>query len=141
MLGHADVKQIATYLNAERVGLYESMKWFGTAPLWQSVAKERPSRGNRQLAANRLRPAASHCQLNGLTGGARAQTRTGGLPLRRRVLYPPELHAHFGVNRQFTSDLVAYHSRTRYGCRLTASGAIARESPTRSDWGGYCAHG
>jgi len=40
MLGHADVKQIATYLNAQRVGLYESMKRFGTAPLWQSVAKE-----------------------------------------------------------------------------------------------------
>jgi hypothetical protein len=28
--------------------------------------------------------------------GARAQTRTGGLPLRRRMLYPPELHALMG---------------------------------------------
>jgi integrase len=42
MLGHADVKQTATYLNAERVGLHESMKRFGTAPLWQSVANATP---------------------------------------------------------------------------------------------------
>jgi len=40
MLGHADVKQTATYLNAERVGLHESMKQFGTAPGWESVAIE-----------------------------------------------------------------------------------------------------
>ena len=26
--------------------------------------------------------------------GARARIRTGGLPLRRRLLYPAELHAH-----------------------------------------------
>ena len=38
MLGHADVKQTATYLNAERVGLHDSMKRFGTTPPWQSVA-------------------------------------------------------------------------------------------------------
>lgn len=42
MLGHADVKQTATYLNAERVGLHESMKRFGTAPSWQSVANATP---------------------------------------------------------------------------------------------------
>ena len=36
MLGHADVKQTATYLNAERVGLHDSMKRFGTTPAWQS---------------------------------------------------------------------------------------------------------
>jgi integrase len=39
MLGHADVKQTAPYLNAERVGLHESMKRYGTTPAWQSVAK------------------------------------------------------------------------------------------------------
>jgi integrase len=39
MLGHADVKQTATYLNAERVGLHESMKRFGTAPAWQSAGQ------------------------------------------------------------------------------------------------------
>jgi integrase len=39
MLGHADVKQTATYLNAENVGLHDSMKRFGTTPSWQSVAK------------------------------------------------------------------------------------------------------
>jgi integrase len=38
MLGHSDVKQTATYLNAERVGLHDSMKRFGTKPSWQSVA-------------------------------------------------------------------------------------------------------
>src|SRR4029079_6016675 len=35
--------------------------------------------------------------IRGGTGGrngARAQTRTGGLLFRRRMLYPPELHAH-----------------------------------------------
>jgi hypothetical protein len=51
MLGHADVKQTATYLNAERVGLHESMKRFGTAPSWQSVAngatEEQPPSGHR----------------------------------------------------------------------------------------------
>ena len=37
MLGHADVKQTATYLNAERVGLHDSMKRFGTTPSWLQV--------------------------------------------------------------------------------------------------------
>jgi hypothetical protein len=36
MLGHADVKQTATYLNAENVGLHDSMKRFGTTPAWHS---------------------------------------------------------------------------------------------------------
>jgi hypothetical protein len=39
MLGHAKVSQTATYLNAERVGLHDSMKRYGTSPAWQSVAK------------------------------------------------------------------------------------------------------
>ena len=52
MLGHADVKQTATYLNAERVGLHESMKRFGTAPSWQSVAT-RPLGSSRQRATTR----------------------------------------------------------------------------------------
>lgn len=42
MLGHLDAKQTATYLNAERVGLHDSMKRFGTTPSWQSVAKAAP---------------------------------------------------------------------------------------------------
>ena len=50
MLGHADVKQTATYLNAERVGLHDSMKRFGTTPAWQSVAK----------AADAEQPPSSH---------------------------------------------------------------------------------
>ena len=32
MLGHADVKQSATHLTAERVGLHDSTKRFGTTP-------------------------------------------------------------------------------------------------------------
>lgn len=39
MLGHADLKQTSTYLNVTRVGLQDSMKRFGTAPL-HSVAPE-----------------------------------------------------------------------------------------------------
>jgi hypothetical protein len=49
MLGHADVKQTATYLNAERVGLHESMKRSGLRHRgnpWQT----RPRRSNRLLA-------------------------------------------------------------------------------------------
>jgi integrase len=34
MLGHVDAKQTATYLNADRVGLHDSMKRFGTTPSW-----------------------------------------------------------------------------------------------------------
>ena len=42
MLGHADVKQTATYLNATNLGLHDSMQRFGTTPAWQSVAIEAP---------------------------------------------------------------------------------------------------
>jgi integrase len=38
MLGHADAKQTATYLNSNRLGLHESMKRYGTRPAWQTVA-------------------------------------------------------------------------------------------------------
>ena len=39
-MGHADVKQTATYLNATASGLHDSMARFGTTPPWQSVAIE-----------------------------------------------------------------------------------------------------
>jgi hypothetical protein len=41
--------RFSTYLNAERVGLHESMKRFGTAPSLQSVANATPG-SNRLLA-------------------------------------------------------------------------------------------
>ena len=53
MLGHADVKQTATYLNAERVGLHDSMKRFGTTPAWQSVAIDSRRRATSHLATTR----------------------------------------------------------------------------------------
>jgi integrase len=53
MLGHADLKQTSTYLNVTRVGLQDSMKRFGTAPL-HSVApgaeQEHPAACNEPAA-------------------------------------------------------------------------------------------
>jgi len=78
MLGHPDVKQIATYLNAERVGRYESMKRFGTAPLWQSVAKETLKKQPR-ISREPVEAAAS-CQLNGLAGWCACPDSNWGPP-------------------------------------------------------------
>jgi Phage integrase family len=54
MLGHADLKQTSTYLNVTRVGLQDSMRRFGTAPLY-SVARaadqEHPSTCNEASAS------------------------------------------------------------------------------------------
>jgi len=51
MLGHADVKQTATYLNAENVGLHESMKRFGTMPAWRTPASQTTLQEDRSTEA------------------------------------------------------------------------------------------
>ena len=58
MLGHADLKQTSTYLNVTRVGLQDSMKRFGTAPL-HSVAPE----ADQEHPAACNTPAASETQV------------------------------------------------------------------------------
>ena len=50
--------------------------------------------------------------------GARARIRTGGLPLRRRMLYPTELHARAG-----SIDL--YHDSSASTLRLFAAVGVS----------------
>jgi hypothetical protein len=39
MLGHANISQTDTYLNAGRFALHESMQRLGRSPAWQSRGK------------------------------------------------------------------------------------------------------